>query len=130
MNSDNSKTSDPYRPILNLSDKINSKKECKHIAWSMLNIYYTWANIKASYKNNEFKISALTWKDKFELLWGSYSVSDIQDYFEYAITEVASAHCNIVNNGYQQELRVLHTFVPNKSFEKLTEILPTNFYVF
>ena len=96
----------------------------------MLNIYYTWANIKASYKNNEFKISALTWKDKFELLWGSYSVSDIQDYFEYAITEVASAHCNIVNNGYQQELRVLHTFVPNKSFEKLTEILPTNFYVF
>ena len=32
MNSENSKTSDPYRPILNLSDKINSKKECKHIA--------------------------------------------------------------------------------------------------
>ena len=38
---------------------------------------------KNSYNNNKFKISAPTWNDKFELLDGSYSVSDIQDYFEY-----------------------------------------------
>ena len=45
--------------------------------------YYTWKNIKKSYKNNTFKISALTWKLK--LPDGSYSVSDVQDYFEYII---------------------------------------------
>ena len=35
------------------------------------------------YKNNTFKISAPTWDEEFELLDGSYSISDIQDYFEY-----------------------------------------------
>ena len=38
---------------------------------------------KNSYNNNKFKISAPTWNDKFELPDGSYSVSNIQDYFEY-----------------------------------------------
>ena len=54
----------------------------KVIALSNLSIYYTWKNIKSSY-NNKFKISAPTWNDKFELPDGSYSISDIQDYFEY-----------------------------------------------
>ena len=40
-------------------------------------------NIKSSYNSNKFKISGPRWKDKFELPDGSYSVSDIQDYFEY-----------------------------------------------
>ena len=40
-------------------------------------------NIEKSYKNNNFKISALIWNEEFELLDGSYSVSDIQDYFKY-----------------------------------------------
>ena len=146
---------------------------------------------KNSYNNNKFKISAPTWNDKFELPDGSYSVSDIQDYFEYIlkkhgedidkpsvqiyvnkienrvtfeikngyslelltpetmkllgitenkitkdkndenvpyleITEVASVHCDIVNNDYQQDLRVLYTFVPNKPFGSPLEISPTN----
>ena len=42
-------------------------------------IYYTWKNIKISYNNGKFKISAPTWNDKFELPDGTYSVSDIQD---------------------------------------------------
>ena len=46
---------------------------------------YTWKNIKISYNNNKFKISTPTWNDKFELPDGSYSVSDIQDYFEYIL---------------------------------------------
>ena len=54
----------------------------KVITLSNLSIYYTWENIKSSYNNNKFKISALTWNDEFELPDGSYSVSDIQDYFE------------------------------------------------
>ena len=46
---------------------------------------YTWKNIKISYNNNKFKISTPTWNDKFELPDGSYSVSDIRDYFEYIL---------------------------------------------
>ena len=57
----------------------------KIIALSNISIYYTWKNIKSSYNNNKFKISAPTWNDKFELPDGSYSVSNIQDYFEYIL---------------------------------------------
>ena len=153
------------------------------IALSNLSIYYTGKNTKSSYNNNKFKISTPTWNDKFELPDGSYSVSNIQDYFEYIlkkhgenidnpsvkiyvnkienrftfrirngyslelltpetikllgstenkitkdkngenvphleITEVVLVHCNIVNNDYQQDSRVLYTFVPNKPFIK------------
>ena len=42
------------------------------------------------------------------------------------ITEVVLVHCNIVNNNYQQDYRVLYTFVPNKPFDSLLEISPTN----
>ena len=43
------------------------------------------------------------------------------------ITEVVLRHCNIVNNNYQRNSRVLYTFVPNKSFGKLLVISPNNF---
>ena len=36
-------------------------------------------------------------------------------------------HCNIVSNDYQQDSRVLYTFVPNKSFGQLLDISPKNF---
>ena len=42
------------------------------------------------------------------------------------ITEVVLVHCNIVDNDYQQDLRVLYTFVPNKPFGSLLEISPKN----
>ena len=50
-----------------------------------LRFYYTWKNNKSAYNNNKFKISAPTWNDEFDLSDGSYSISDIQDYFGYAI---------------------------------------------
>ena len=53
------------------------------IALSNRIIYYTWRNIKSSYNNNKFKISRPTQSDKFELPDGSYSISDIKDYFDY-----------------------------------------------
>ena len=191
MNSENSKTSKPHVLILKLTNKLDLRIGEKVIALSNLSIYYTWKNIKSSYNNNKFKISAPKWNDKFELLDGSYSVSDIQDYFEYIlkkhvedidepsvqiygnkienritfkiknryslelltpqtmkllgstenkitndkngenvpkleIAEVVLVQCNIVNNDYQQDLRVLYTFVPNKPFGSLLEISPTN----
>ena len=42
------------------------------------------------------------------------------------ITEVVLVHCNTVNHDYQQDSRVLHTFVPNKSFGSLLTIFPRN----
>ena len=85
INSENSKISDPHRLLLNLSDKIDLKRSDKNVFLSNLGIYYTWKYIKKSYKNNKFKISALTWNEEFELSDGSYSVSDIQDYFKYIL---------------------------------------------
>ena len=64
MNSRNSKTSDPDRLLLNLTDKINFRRKDEYIALSNLSIYYTW-------KNNKFKISVLTWNEEFELPDGS-----------------------------------------------------------
>ena len=55
------------------------------IALSNLSIYYTWKNVKSSSNNTNFQIPAPTWNDKFELPDGSYSVPDIQDYFEYIL---------------------------------------------
>ena len=83
MNAKNSQTSKPQVLKLKLTDKLDLRRSENRIALSNLSIYYTWKNIKSSYNNNKFKISAPTWNDKFELPDGSYSVSDIQDYFEY-----------------------------------------------
>ena len=52
---------------------------------SNLSIYYTWKNIKKLHNNNKFKISAPTWNDHFGLPDGSYSISDIQNYFEHIL---------------------------------------------
>ena len=73
MNSKNSKTSDPGRLLRNLKDKIDLKRKDKYIALSNISFYYTWKYIKNSYNNNEIKISAPTWKEEFELPYGSYS---------------------------------------------------------
>ena len=50
-----------------------------------LSIYYTWNNIKSKYNNNKFRISAPIWNYTFDLTDGSYSIDDIQDYFECII---------------------------------------------
>ena len=64
---------------------MNLKNPNKNTTLANVSIYYTWKNIKSEYNNNKFKISAPTWNDEFNLPDGSYSVSDIQDYFEYII---------------------------------------------
>ena len=85
MNSENSRTSEPHILKWKLTDKLDLQISEKVIALSNVSIYYTWKNIKSSYNNNEFKISAPTWNEEFTLPDGSYSVSDIQDYFEYIL---------------------------------------------
>ena len=66
MNSENSRTK-PHILVLKLTDKLDLRIGKKIIALSNLSIYYTWKNMKSSYKNNKFKISAPTWSDEFEL---------------------------------------------------------------
>ena len=85
MNSEDSRTLKPHILTLKLVNKLNLRFGEKVIALSNLSFYYTWKNIKSTYNNNKFKISAPTWNDEFEFPDGSYSLSDIQDYFEYIL---------------------------------------------
>ena len=85
INTENGKTNDPHRFKLDLTDKINLKTPNKNMALANLSIYYTWKNIKSEFKNNKCKVSAPTWNDTYDLSDGSYSISDIQDYFEFVI---------------------------------------------
>ena len=77
MSSENSKTSEPHVSILKLTDKLDLRRGKAIVALSNLSIYYTWKNIKSSYNNNKFEISAPAWNDKLALPDESYSVSNI-----------------------------------------------------
>ena len=77
INSKNSKTSEPHRFEYDLIDK--------NIALGSLSSYYTWKNVKSTYNNNKFKISAPTWNETFYLPDASYNIPKIQDYIEYII---------------------------------------------
>ena len=94
MNSENSKTSEHNVLVLKPTDKLDLRRGQKTVALSNLSIYYTWKNVKSSYNNNKFKISAPTWREEFKLPDGSYSVSDIQDYFQYILKK----HSESVDN--------------------------------
>ena len=96
MNSENSKNSKPH--VLILTNKLDLRIGEEVITLSNLSIYYTWKNIKSSYNNNKFKISAPTWNDEFELPDGSYSISDIQDYFEYILKNMEKI---LINHQYR-----------------------------
>ena len=64
--SENSKTSDTHKLLLNVTDKINLKRSDKYVALSNLSIYYTWKNIKELCKTSKFKMSVPTWNNEFE----------------------------------------------------------------
>ena len=75
----------------------------KYVALSNLSIYCTCKNIK-KYNKIQFRISTSTWNDTFELFNGSYSVSDIQDFFEYVIKKHESATGNPPIRTYVNKL--------------------------
>ena len=66
MNSENSQTSKPHVLIPKFTDKLDLRRGENRITLPNLSIHYTLKNIKTSYNNNKFKISAPTWNDKFE----------------------------------------------------------------
>ena len=75
-------------------------------------------NIKSSYNNNKFKISASSWSDGFELPDGSYSISDIQNYLEYILKK----HRENVDNP---SIRIY----ANKIENRITFKIKTGYYL-
>ena len=108
--------------ILKLSDKLNLRRGEESIALSNLSIYYTCKNKKFSSNINTFKIPAPTWNDNFELPVGLFSVSYIQDYFEYILKthgenmKNPSARINVS----RIENRIIFKSKTRYSFELLT----------
>ena len=115
MNLENSKTSEPHILKLKLTDKLDLRVDKKVIALSNLSIYYIWNNIKSSYNNNKFKISAPTWNEEFTLPDGSYSVSDIQDYFEY----IRKKHGEKINKDNKPSVKIYINKIENRSIFKI-----------
>ena len=85
MNSENSKTNEPYRFKYDLINKLDLKNPNKNMALGSLSIYYTWKNAKSIYKNKKFKIFATTWNETFDVTDELYNIPAIQNYFEYVI---------------------------------------------
>ena len=85
INPENSKTSKSHILVSKLTNKLDLRIGVKVIALSNISLYYTWKFIKSSCNNNKFKIYTSRWDDEFELPDGSYSVSDIQNCFEYIL---------------------------------------------
>ena len=57
MNTENSKTNEPHRFKLDLTDKLNLKNPSRNMTLANFSIHYTWKNIKSEYKNNKFNVS-------------------------------------------------------------------------
>ena len=112
MNSKNSKTNEPYKFKYDLIDKLDLRNPNKNMALANLSIYYTLKNVKSTYNDNKFKISAPTWNETFDLPDGSYNISEIQNYIEYIIKKHKTIGENAINNrivfkiksGYKLEL--------------------------
>ena len=65
MNTENSKANEPKKFIYQITDRLNLKNSSnKNIGLVNLSIYYAWKNIKSTYSNNKFNISAPTWNDE------------------------------------------------------------------
>ena len=117
MNTENSKANEPHRFKLDLTDKRNLKNPNKNMTLANLSIYYTWKNIKSKYNNNKFKISAPTWNDTFDLPDGSYSISDIQDYFEFIIKQHETLTENAPIQIYPNKIRNIILFKINIGYK-------------
>ena len=105
INTSNSATNKSNEFLYNFIDKLDLKNPNKTIALANLSIYYTWKSIKVSCNNNKFKIIAPTWNETFDLSDGSYSVSDIQDYFNYIIKKHETVENTPQITVYQNKIK-------------------------
>ena len=93
------------------------------MALANLSIYYTWKNVKSTYNNNKFKISAPTWNEKFDLPDGSYNISEIQDYIEYTIKkhETIGENAPILINANTINNRIVFKIKSRNKLELLSK---------
>ena len=106
MNTGNSKTNESDKFMYQVTEKRNLKTlNNKNIGLVNLSIYCTWKNIKTEYSNNKFKISAFTWNYTFDLPDGSYSIFDIQGYFEAIIKKHKTLTENPLIQTYPNKIK-------------------------
>ena len=111
MDTENSKKNESDKFIYHFTDKLNLKTpNNKNIGLANLSIYCTWKNIKSEYNNSKFKILAPNWNDTFDFPDGSYSISDIQDYFEFIIKKYEALTENPLIQIYQNKIKSRITF--------------------
>ena len=60
MNTENSKTDEPHKFVLNLSQRLDLRSSDKYVAYENLSIYSAWKNIRKQYQNNKLQIIAPT----------------------------------------------------------------------
>ena len=106
LNTGNSTTNESEKFMYQATEKLNLKTlNNKNIGLVNLSIYCTWKNIKTEYSNNKFKISAPTWNYTFDLPDGSYSIFDIQGYFEAIIKKHESLTENPPIQTYPNKIK-------------------------
>ena len=120
MNTKNSKTNEPHKFKLDLTDMLNLEDSKKNIALANLSIYYTQKNIKSEYNNNKLKIFAPTWNETFNLPDGSYSIDDIQDYFEFIIKK----HETLTDN---RSIQIYPNKIKKESLSKQKIVINQNY---
>ena len=123
MNVENSKTNETLRFRLSLADQLNLKDPSKSMGLANLSIYYTMKNIKSAYNNNKFKISAPTWNDELDSPDGSYSIADIQAYFEFIIKILLYKFTRIKSkkNCFQNKKRIQTEIIIFRNDETIRE---------
>ena len=105
MNSGNFKISDPQRLLLDLWDKIKQKRKSnKYVALPNLSIYYTWKNIKKSYKNNKFKSHTKTINLKF---WFEHGMKSLNFLMNHILYEIFTIVLNISSKNVEKRLVIL-----------------------
>ena len=74
MNTENGKTNEPHKIVLNLSQRLDWRNSNKHVALPNSSIYYMWKKITKQYKNKKLKVIAPKCNDDFEFSGGYYSM--------------------------------------------------------
>ena len=119
----NSNANEYHIFVYQFTDNLNLENPNKNITVANLSIYYTWKDIKSEYNKNKLKIFAPTWNDEFNLPSRSYSVSDIQDYFEYIIKKHGTIADNRPVQIYVNKIknRIVFKIKTDYKLESLTE---------
>ena len=135
MNTENSKTNEPHKFFLNLSQRLDLIRSDKHVALQNLYIHYTRKNIRKQYKHNKLKILAPTWNLNYQMVLILCQIFKIilnkplKTHETWTIIPPIHVYLNRINNilmfkkkdGYKLELQTPETINLFVSTIKLTD---------